>query len=528
MSTHTYNLRSAGRTAQASGGTIPGAFQASVNNANSSVEVEDDLTELSMATADLHLGDRPGSPSETVGASRVRPGVSYSQAASPRSSSPQPLVDAVEKVDEVPLVPLSRPFAATVEDVPDESEVAPPRESTDDGLWTTVRHRRARSSGSSSADVPSRGRTLGKSILTPEQHAVVQAAEGQMGPADRLQVERRRVVIHAESQRDRSLSRGEGSSRRQGKTIDPRNWGNSGIPDEELDPSAQRRELESYAARNELVEEYDADEQRRALAFWKAFKEHEATQRSEGGPSAPSADGDVIVSTRHPRVDDGDTLRVQNAQLAEQNRVLMERLTSLEASVARSLPNSPVPVDSRGNSLVPFARVSLQREVSQAAESFVDAALKQSNTEINEISKKKKTSKGAVREHPLPASQIEPHSYLGMALGAGGEPGDDSSDSSSESDLGHNRRNHAPPRGHNTRATNMIAVSAPSHAPVLKPREPEPYKGTVDIQVFYKFISEMQEYCEGYGVEQHHIASTVSHFLEGRAYEFYTTTVSKN
>ena len=91
-----------------------------------------------MATADLHLSDRPGTPGG-ASVSKVRPGVSYSQAVSSRASSPRlTIAGEVQRVDEVS-VPLPGPIMARVENVPVKSDVAR-HESTDDGLWTTVRH----------------------------------------------------------------------------------------------------------------------------------------------------------------------------------------------------------------------------------------------------------------------------------------------------------------------------------------------------------------------------------------------------
>ncbi|KZT71104.1 hypothetical protein DAEQUDRAFT_779271, partial [Daedalea quercina L-15889] len=63
--------------------------------------------------------------------------------------------------------------------------------------------------------------------------------------------------------------------------------------------------------------------------------------------------------------------------------------------------------------------------------------------------------------------------------------------------------------------------------PVLKPKEPEPYNGEEDVQAFHRFMTEMTQYIQDYDVPPEREASVVSRFLTGKAWVFYTSTVSK-
>ena len=76
---------------------------------------------------------------------------------------------------------------------------------------------------------------------------------------------------------DSTSSHGEGPSGwDKGKTVDARNWGRSGIPHDELDADTQRREFNMYATarslRENILDDYDSDEQREMLAYWQAHK----------------------------------------------------------------------------------------------------------------------------------------------------------------------------------------------------------------------------------------------------------------
>jgi hypothetical protein len=117
------------------------------------------------------------------------------------------------------------------------SETSEHPEWEDNSPWTTVRRRKARSQ-----ELPMRGKPL-----TSEQVQVVNIAAGSLTDEQRKNFQRRQEKIPP--QRDDSVSsRGEGFSmaRRQGKTIDPREWGNVNLSRESLDIEAQAAAFASF------------------------------------------------------------------------------------------------------------------------------------------------------------------------------------------------------------------------------------------------------------------------------------------
>lgn len=64
--------------------------------------------------------------------------------------------------------------------------------------------------------------------------------------------------------------------------------------------------------------------------------------------------------------------------------------------------------------------------------------------------------------------------------------------------------------------------------PVLKPQDPEPYDGSVNIAAFHRFITQCSDYVASYRMSSQRHASVVLCFLKGKAYEFYANIVSQN
>ena len=118
--------------------------------------------------------------------------------------------------------------------------------------WTTVRRRRARSLNSLNEN-----RSLGREgitssrELTEEQSQAVKAATTNMTTPQREMVSRRqrKVPVRRGSP---TPSREEGTSRKKGKGIDPREWGNVNISRESLDVEAQAMAFESITQQHRM------------------------------------------------------------------------------------------------------------------------------------------------------------------------------------------------------------------------------------------------------------------------------------
>lgn len=80
--------------------------------------------------------------------------------------------------------------------------------------------------------------------LSSEQAKIIELAREAMTSAQRDLVDKRNAGVRVQEQPVEN--REEGSSR--GKGVDPRNWGAAGIPEEELNPEAQKALIEEYNA----------------------------------------------------------------------------------------------------------------------------------------------------------------------------------------------------------------------------------------------------------------------------------------
>jgi hypothetical protein len=92
------------------------------------------------------------------------------------------------------------------------------RPQDEEGLWTTVQRRRARSFN---LVVPRETRVI-TPVITPKK------------------VNKQRVKP---VRQDSSISRGEGPSEQKGKGPDPRNWGNVGLNDQDLNKDVQQAQV---------------------------------------------------------------------------------------------------------------------------------------------------------------------------------------------------------------------------------------------------------------------------------------------
>ena len=128
------------------------------------------------------------------------------------------------------------------ENLTSNERTSAPRDS-EDGQWTTVRRRRARSLSSLGAREMNQPGNYERRNLTKEQVQVVQTATNELTDAQMKNYQRRYKVMN----NDYSPSRGEGPSEPKGKGIDPREWGNVSIDSDEYDVDAQKAAFDSLS-----------------------------------------------------------------------------------------------------------------------------------------------------------------------------------------------------------------------------------------------------------------------------------------
>lgn len=487
---------------------------------------DDETHDTSLGSPLTRSPDSPSVPGGAYPGSERRPGVSYSQAAGSRPSSPlQGAGQETASAAALGSVTNNRKHRVTVEDVTDEDDRG--------GPWTTVVRRRARSTGSMPLNSERATPSHREPTLSAAQRAAVMNAEANMTNTERERVGRRMTRIEATTrQSTSSSSRGEGPSRDKGKAVDARNWGAAGIPDEELSPDAQRRALDLYSVRTgsqnkDILEGYNTDDQREMLLFWKSLK---ATQvdRPDAGRSKDMEHAET-VQTRSPAQERTATLVRDGLQ--DEIAALRREIEDVRAQSQRKSSTAATPGETRRG------KNARNRKAAKATK----RAGREGSARDPETVKHKKNS-------IYPVAQIEPGSYLGRAFadltGLDSSEDDDDPSSSSSSSSGESSSSSGSDGDGDVFALGSSSSSSTSSEeepskrkkkhkkrrskkPVLKPEKPAMYDGRADTQVFHKFMRQMIEYLKGHTIEHTMYASTVSNFLTGTAYSFWESTVAK-
>jgi reverse transcriptase-like protein/aspartyl protease/zinc knuckle protein len=168
----------------------------------------------------------PGPQPETAEVTRL-----YSDVAASRPPSPRE--ETITRDPEGPdhqFDDMTRPVT-DIEISSDENE---------EPLWKTIQRRRAQS-------LDSAGKKLGNQVvyvnpnLSTEQKLAVDTAANKLTKEQLANIERRQEIVSAQIGVEEA-----GPSNNKGKTIDPREWGNVGIDQEELNPETQAAIISAY------------------------------------------------------------------------------------------------------------------------------------------------------------------------------------------------------------------------------------------------------------------------------------------
>ncbi|KAI0071435.1 hypothetical protein K474DRAFT_1712460 [Panus rudis PR-1116 ss-1] len=484
-----YNLRRgpASRSVVNDENAIPGAFEQAAPVANAPAAQAIPLTPIE---------NTPGrrSYSQVVTSRSPSPDIIPEESTGASAGVEPSSVSSLTSVEELSAAAV----AADTVPTPSVSAMARPDDVDENpNKWTTVRRGRR----SLNTDEPVRA----PSALSDGHIEAIRNAEDGLTPAQRLRFQNRMARVSTVSP-ERPPSRGEGMSKSQGKTIDPRNWGNSGIPPEDLDPAVQQRLLDAYDVRHSLRREFAPDElseeeQRLALEHWAALKAARvASPHHEDSLTPPLVPPTPPPSVVEPPVilDPVPTTRETSVEVMAEQIAMLQR----EIAELRSVRST---TGSAGAVVAP----------AHAGPS------KKSKWKAKKVKKTKSSS------HIKPIAQIQPGSYIGRVLNTldntfpDDEPSDSSSSSSSSSNSDFDSDNDEPPR-------KKITVKQP--VLVLKPEKPLPYTGSQDPRAFHKFVRQCVDYVgtKGYDIEPTMQVSVVPNFLGGKANDFFITCVSNN
>ncbi|KAJ3482856.1 hypothetical protein NLI96_g6704 [Meripilus lineatus] len=486
-------------------------------------------------------------PSARRSHSEVVPGLTYSQVAS-RSPSPDSSVQVREELTSTPVdrsnnnityaksegnLDEDRMFAEA--DISNFLEPEGPE-------WSTVSYKRRRSKSLPLSEV---GETPLKETrvqdISADKFEAIKLAEQGLTPSKKGRVQKRMNMVREFNQANREYGQsqdiGEGTSKEKGKTIDPLNWGACGIPENELNPEAQRRELESYEAQDIAKQDdlhLSIEQQRQLLNFYNTY--HQSLRNDE--TRATKLEEEKIITS--PKI------------------LIEEQKQSPEIENKEPTPEGEKPTTTKKYKTKSTRRSSGTSSESESkefkpAEAVVDLALRTKSKTRKDEPKRSKKSKSLA-----PSTQVEGESYLGQILSQsrqrdkeketrdGGEPPSSSSSSSSgsssddsdsdssdqsstdsessDSSKGHrNRSRNSKRKGHDSKK--KYNRKKRSH-PRLKPEKPEKYDGTPNAEKFHRFARQAQDFLKGYKVKPRRVATTLSNYLEGKAYSFYANTVS--
>ncbi|TCD64380.1 hypothetical protein EIP91_004127, partial [Steccherinum ochraceum] len=341
---------------------------------------------------------------------------------------------------------------------------------------------------------------------------------------------------------DASSSNDAGQSKRQGKMVDPDNWGTSGIPAEETNADVQRQLLNSYSNETAAERLLEADgvtreEQALALAFWKAAK---ATGAATSNVAGPSNSGKNLQTTPDGgRVDGASGSRPAGSEEIPQTA---KSSTAVDAGSKTSSKKSVkhkhktdkkhVPMEDLFESAMstiaankPKASPSTVRSTSK-----LDTALKPSGQlAANSV------LENALREVPGPTSKN------------GGDPPSDPSDSSSDGSSSSSSSDESdssdgsyrPPSGGGSggspdggssahRNKSKKKKKSKKHRRTLKPEKPSKYSGKADVTEFHRWVRQALEFAKYYHLKPPRVASAISNYLEGKAYTCYEMRISRN
>ncbi|OBZ62662.1 Retrovirus-related Pol polyprotein from transposon 17.6 [Grifola frondosa] len=412
------------------------------------------------------------------------------------------------------------------------------------GKWTEVRRRHHSKSPDHEVleedSLMSSARLGSRATLSEDQRLAIDAAERGMSPADRERVQRRMQAVGEPAHTDHSSSRGEGPSRDKGKTVDPLNWGAVGIDPRELDPEEQCRALDEYSARKvrrtECLHSMSSNKSRDRVSEWCEAVDEQSTTGAHLDERPEELDRSTPT---HISFEEADAMRQKIAALEAQ----VARLAILSPQRDAARPVVPQvttneaetsPISVKGRKKVKTHQVT-SVVLPGPAEALIDNTLFHARRLPAELTPV--VPRAAVLR---PAAQIQPNSYLGQVFqnlashdGAAPDPdpGDSpSSPNGSDSESGRLRSDSAGGlRDRQARKDDGKGEQQEvSKVPVLKPREPKASSGAVDVQAFHKFIQEATAYVDGYRIKPELQASSISYFLNGKAYEFYINTVSEN
>lgn len=477
---HRYNLRN--RAGPASLETpdqpIPGAFSRAARVEDVS-DIDDYHPPPSSKLSKYILDEeRPGSPT-----SRLYSDVAASRTPSPVAGDATSLSDDEREPSEVPTTGSFDSRAA--------SPVRPAliKKEIDEGNWTTVSHKRRHSKDLGGRISPPR-----TPVGSPSYHQLVRNLASM-------------TIEDPGSDPVSSTPSPEAgpSSFRKGKSIDPREWGGLDISQAELDPEAQRRELEAYSKGSDpsvhnsveaLIDDsdYDSEAERALLAHWKSIKENRAQAKKRTGKTIrfepPQEGTHLSVKDKPPHLKATPSVSPRTASQEVVN------------AISSALPG-PSRAKNRATDLLPPSAPAEQI----APLSYLGVALKDA-----------RGTRRAMGHYPQGGSTMSISAPpLQQRGGKTNSAGNNPSSCAHCHNNGHSVVSCQPTFSHQ---------AVLDDRPLMRPAKPSSYDGTQDPEKYLLFMRQVTEYLNSYRIPPGGIPAAVSQFLTGKAYRYYINTLA--
>ncbi|KAG2152977.1 uncharacterized protein EDB93DRAFT_1102748 [Suillus bovinus] len=429
-----------------------------------------------------------------IGDSMLRPVRSYSDVVRMRSESPQPRtggrsasVDSTTNsyceqtnvLHELNDEPRENPFVTTSESS---------AESENRTSWRTIKKHPSKSRKTTKARP--------KKISLPKPD-LVKEAENQLTEEDKQCIYNRKHAEEvAHDDEHTSSSHEEGPSK--GKGVDPRNWGNVDLDEPELDPEAQRDALATWAKSKTWANERTGQQTE--------------SDSEQNGPTFSVPTEQQIMKYYEQKI-----------------RLLEERLKKAEVPTRPSRNKPTVRITKRSTNHHPVREMvervtgwSSKKQGRRETPPAMDAAaqiapksyLGRAFNKIN-VRKGKETIPSYLLESESTETSSEQSSDARSTTTTASSESKGSPSSSSDESSGKASKNR---HKNNKRKTKKKTT--------LKPIPPREYDGSVDLRAFHRFITEGTAYVEDGNVPRKRQVFILSHYLQGKAHEFYLRQVS--
>ena len=335
-------------------------------------------------------------------------------------------------------------------------------EQEDGTPWITVQRKRARSLDS--AKKSRRNKNLAqfdinaKNKLSTEQETVIKAATEALTKEQREHVVRRQDII-AQSEGDEV-----GMSRDKGKTIDPREWGNSGIVHEELDPDVQGAIFDTYE--NEIRVKEDSKKKKSNNS-----KNRKSSKKYSDSESESDKFFKVPQVSRHRSI-----ASAGHARMTETRRAGSRPVTQIA-------PKSSLGVALNNIALKHGNRVHLRKSKGEDSTSPSESS-SDSESSDNSDNSKSTRSHGSYRSKRRHNSKRH-----------------------------HKRNSRERPKKHRTS---------------IKPIPPKDYDGSANPRSYHRFVMEGEAYLRDGKVHKERQIRILAHHLDGKAYDFYMQKVASD